>query len=94
MNLIIVGLNHRTAPVELREKLIFPTDAPDGTNVFSEPLKRLVTRYGINEAVILSTCNRVEVIGVAEDTTEGISMVSTKVVKISFPVYGIACNYG
>ncbi|VAV82817.1 Glutamyl-tRNA reductase [hydrothermal vent metagenome] len=71
MNLIIVGLNHRTAPVELREKLTFPTDAPDGTNVFSEPLKRLVTRYGINEAVILSTCNRVEIIGVAEDIIEG-----------------------
>jgi len=72
MNLIIVGLNHRTAPVELREKLTFPAEAPDGANVFSEPLKRLVTRYGINEAVILSTCNRVEIIGVVEDSAEGI----------------------
>ncbi len=71
MNLIIVGLNHRTAPVELREKLTFPAETPDGTNAICEPLKRLVSRYAINEAVILSTCNRVEVIGIAENIVEG-----------------------
>ena len=66
MNLIIVGLNHRTAPVDIREKLSFPVDS------IGEALKKLVTNYGINEAVILSTCNRVEVAGIAPAIEKGI----------------------
>ena len=56
MNLVIVGLNHKTSPVEIREKLSFPS----GT--IGEPLKKLVHGYGLAEGVILSTCNRVEVL--------------------------------
>ncbi|MBI5559695.1 MAG: glutamyl-tRNA reductase [Deltaproteobacteria bacterium] len=66
MNLVIVGLNHRTAPIEIREKLSFPPDT------LGEPLKRLTANYGINECVILSTCNRVEVIGVVHEIEKGV----------------------
>src|SRR3989304_8833516 len=66
MNLIIVGLNHRTAPVDIREKLSFPVDSIGGA------LKKLVTNYGINEGVILSTCNRVEVAGIAPSIEKGV----------------------
>src|SRR3972149_1174577 len=66
MNLIIVGLNHRTAPIDIREKLSFPVDS------LGEALKKLVTNYGINEGVILSTCNRVEVAGIAPTIEKGV----------------------
>jgi glutamyl-tRNA reductase len=52
--LVIVGVSHRTAPLEIREALAFPKDAlPDF-------LHRLRTQGGVEEAMILSTCNRVE----------------------------------
>ncbi len=55
MNLLIVGLSHHTAPVELLERLaVSGNDTPD-------LLARLVARPYVNEAVVLSTCNRVEV---------------------------------
>jgi glutamyl-tRNA reductase len=53
MKLLLVGCNYRTAPIELREKL-----ALDGPKR-SAALRELESRYGC-EAVILSTCNRVE----------------------------------
>jgi glutamyl-tRNA reductase len=53
MKLLLVGCNYRTAPIEMREKLAF-----DGPKL-PAALAELETRYG-SEAVILSTCNRVE----------------------------------
>ncbi|MCI0680824.1 MAG: glutamyl-tRNA reductase [Gemmataceae bacterium] len=53
MKLLLVGCNYKTAPIELREKLAF-----DGAKL-TAALRELETRYGC-EAVILSTCNRVE----------------------------------
>lgn len=56
MSIIIVGLNHKTAPVEIRERLAFNTE-----EAIKEGLRNLIQIEGINEAIILSTCNRVEV---------------------------------
>ncbi len=66
MNIVIVGLNHKTATVEIREKLHFPS------RTIGEPLRRLVGCEGINEGLILSTCNRVEVIAVTGDVEKGL----------------------
>jgi len=55
MKFIVVGLNHRTAPVEIREKLAIPETKLD------EALKTLVQSTGLQETVIISTCNRSEV---------------------------------
>lgn len=60
-NLLIVGLNHRTAPVEVRERLAFS----NGT--IETALRRLVDAETVHEGAILSTCNRVEVIACATD---------------------------
>ena len=65
MNLVIVGLNHKTSPIEIREKLSFPS----GT--IGEPLKKLVHGYGLAEGVILSTCNRVEVLAITGELEKG-----------------------
>jgi glutamyl-tRNA reductase len=55
MRLLITGLNHRSAPVEVRERLAF--DA----NSLGKALGDLSAREGVSEGLILSTCNRVEV---------------------------------
>jgi glutamyl-tRNA reductase len=54
-SIVIVGLNHRTAPVEVRERLAFPADS------IGRALRGLVELEDIVEGIILSTCNRVEV---------------------------------
>lgn len=54
MPLQIFGLNHNTAPVEIRERVIFSGDD------VSRALSQVVDLDGIDEAVLLSTCNRTE----------------------------------
>lgn len=56
MNLIVVGLNHKTAPVEIREKLAF-----NSKEAIKEALREIIKQKGISEAVVISTCNRVEI---------------------------------
>jgi len=54
MKIVVLGLNHKTAPVEIREKLAFdPTET-------TRALLELKKKYGQAEFVLLSTCNRVE----------------------------------
>ena len=61
MKLLITGVSHKTAPVEVRECLAFREETlPDA-------LADLKSREGVSEAVILSTCNRVEITLTTED---------------------------
>jgi glutamyl-tRNA reductase len=60
MNIVVIGVNHRTAPIELLERVsLSGADLPKAVTMVS-------TRTNINEAVVLSTCNRTEVYAVAE----------------------------
>jgi glutamyl-tRNA reductase len=61
MQLALVGLSHKTAPIEIRERLAFNSDA------LRTALTSLVGRGEISEALILSTCNRVEVVAESPD---------------------------
>jgi len=61
--IVVVGLNHETAPVAVREALAFPKEA------LPEALARVRGEAGLGEAVILSTCNRVEVYGRSADSS-------------------------
>jgi glutamyl-tRNA reductase len=54
VNLLVIGLNHRTAPLQVRERFAAPEPAP--------LLRKLVACDEIHEAVLVSTCNRVEVV--------------------------------
>lgn len=65
LHIIVSGLSHKTAPVEIREALSFPP------HKISEALNDLVSRSSINECVILSTCNRTEIYCVANDVEVG-----------------------
>ena len=60
MDLLVVGLNHHTAPVEIRERLAFADEE------LPAALETLMAEDGLREAMILSTCNRVEVWAAAE----------------------------
>lgn len=66
MTIHIVGLNHRTAPVEVRERLAFPAAQLSGA------IDQLLKGEGVNEGLILSTCNRVEVAVAAEGDAPGL----------------------
>lgn len=63
--ILVVGVNHRTAPVEVREQLAFSPKRLNGS------LHDLVALPSVDEGVILSTCNRVEVVAVARDGGAG-----------------------
>jgi len=61
MNLILIGMNHKTAPLEIRESLSLACG--DSIN----PLIEIMNIPQIKEAIYLSTCNRVEVLAHAVD---------------------------
>jgi glutamyl-tRNA reductase len=54
MKILVAGLNHKTAPIDIREKLAFDADKT------VRALRRLKNRFHEAEFVLLSTCNRVE----------------------------------
>ncbi len=64
MNLALLGINHRTAPVEVRERMHIPESR------LAQAVSDLIHREGIREGLILSTCNRVEVMTSAEDSVD------------------------
>ncbi|MDF1825087.1 MAG: glutamyl-tRNA reductase [Verrucomicrobiales bacterium] len=61
MSIFCLGVNHKTAPVEIRERLAF---AESSIPSHLEEIRGLVE---VNEAVVLSTCNRVEIYGASEE---------------------------
>ncbi len=61
MPIIVCGINHKTAPVALREQVTFPSEK------IALYLNDLLTQENIHEAILLSTCNRSELYCVAND---------------------------
>ncbi len=61
MSIILIGLSHKSAPVEIRERLAF------NESRIGEALSQLVDRTMVHESLIVSTCNRVEVIAASHD---------------------------
>src|SRR6185503_7912376 len=56
MSILLVGVNHKTAPVEIRERLAFSDEA------CTSGLRQLVDGDVVREGLIVSTCNRVEIL--------------------------------
>ena len=67
MKILLTGLNHKTAPIELRERLAI---APDR---LAEATRSLLAHPGVREGLILSTCNRVELLVSYEGSDPGLS---------------------
>lgn len=70
MNIAVVGLSHKTAPVEVREKLSIPTPQMEAA------VAQLMSYPHIEEVAILSTCNRLEIYIVSSETEHGVREVS------------------
>lgn len=69
MSYLLVGASHRSAPVDIREKLAF------GDEEIAPALNHLVDRSTIDEAIIVSTCNRVEIVASATGNGAALSRV-------------------
>jgi glutamyl-tRNA reductase len=61
MNIVLVGLSHKTAPLEMRERLAFNEER------LRDALGELVDREALEEGLIVSTCNRVELLASTPD---------------------------
>ncbi|MCF4966092.1 glutamyl-tRNA reductase [Nostoc sp. CMAA1605] len=70
MNIAVVGLSHKTAPVEIREKLSIPEPQTESA------IAHLISYPHIDEVSILSTCNRLEIYIVAAETEHGVREVT------------------
>lgn len=66
MDIFVLGLNHKTAPLELRERLAIPR------NKTPEFLKHMAERHISKERLMLSTCNRTEIYGAGPDPSSAI----------------------
>jgi glutamyl-tRNA reductase len=71
IEIFIVGLNHRSAPIELRESVAFERSQ------VTEALGRLRDVSTVRESVILSTCNRVEVVAAAPEAHRAMEAVKS-----------------
>jgi glutamyl-tRNA reductase len=60
MSIVVLGVNHRSAPLDVIEKVTISNDA------LANALQDLLSRDNIRETVVLSTCNRTEVYVLAE----------------------------
>ena len=67
MHIVIIGLSHKTAPVEIREKLAFAPTAME------RPLRQMLELATISEGLIVSTCNRVELCAVTKEPDAAIA---------------------
>ena len=64
MSLVLLGINHNTAPIEVRERLAIPSAR------LADATRSLLHQPGIREGLILSTCNRVELLTLQDDVAE------------------------
>ena len=71
MHIAVVGLSHRTAPVEVREKLSIAEQA------IEKSLKDLKSHEQILEVSILSTCNRLEIYSLVRNPEKGVEAINT-----------------
>lgn len=69
MSIIVVGLSHKSAPIEVREKLNFPE------NTLPDALRKLMSYEGVRESLIVSTCNRVEIYACVQDSVTGVDRI-------------------
>ena len=78
MPLVVIGVNHRTAPLEVLEAMTV------GDATLGKTLHALLTKEHVSEAVVLSTCNRTEVYAVAERFHGGYADVRAVLAELTF----------
>ncbi|MBW2656122.1 MAG: glutamyl-tRNA reductase [Deltaproteobacteria bacterium] len=76
-DIILIGINHKTAPVELRECIAFSEDES------ASALQTLSRKPHIKELLLFSTCNRVEVLVVTENKREAIDSTKDYIAEVN-----------
>jgi glutamyl-tRNA reductase len=71
LNLVLVGLNHRTAELEVRERAAFQAEG------LPDLLREISGRPGVREVMIISTCNRVELLSHVENSGDGLELLES-----------------
>lgn len=71
LDIILLGLNHKTAPIELRECIAFSKEETNAA------LKTFEKAPAINEVVLISTCNRVEILMATKDKSDAVRSAKT-----------------
>jgi glutamyl-tRNA reductase len=74
--IIVIGLNHSTAPVQVREMITFPGNEQGNIT------RLLLSNEGVGEAIIFSTCNRSEVLFVVDDVSNTLERVIADIARI------------
>jgi glutamyl-tRNA reductase len=67
MSLVLIGVNHKTAPIEVRERIAISRDD------LAETTRALASVPGVAECMIVSTCNRVEILAAVEPDAAGLA---------------------
>lgn len=86
-NIFVMGLNVRTAPVELREKFNIPEAQ------WPQAISELCALNHIEEAAVLSTCNRVEIYVLALSQIRGVKEVSEWMSKVCIAFLWCICYW-
>jgi glutamyl-tRNA reductase len=79
--IVVIGLSHKTAPIDVRERFA------SGSDVLPAILARLTARAELDEAMFLSTCNRVEVIGLpkllgaSDEANDSAAMAASRAIR-------------
>ena len=82
MNIAVVGLSHKTAAVEVREKLSIPEAK------MQESINHLLAYPHIEEVALISTCNRLEIYATVTETEQGVKEISQFLAEIAqIPLY-------
>jgi glutamyl-tRNA reductase len=81
--LVLLGINHNTAPIEVRERLAIPSAR------LADATRSLLHQPGIREGLILSTCNRVELLTLQDDNEVAQSQTKTDLLRFLHEYFAV-----
>jgi glutamyl-tRNA reductase len=81
--LVLLGINHNTAPIEVRERLAIPSTR------LADATRTLLHQPGIREGLILSTCNRVELLTLQDDSEAAQPQTKTDLLRFLYEYFAV-----
>ncbi|WP_353061967.1 glutamyl-tRNA reductase [Tunturibacter psychrotolerans] len=82
--LVLLGINHNTAPIEVRERLAIPAER------LADATRTLLHQPGIREGLILSTCNRVELLTLQDDAEAAPPQAKTDLLRFLHEYFAVS----
>jgi glutamyl-tRNA reductase len=82
--LVLLGINHNTAPIEVRERLAIPAER------LADATLTLLHQPGIREGLILSTCNRVELLTLQDEAEAALPQAKTDLLRFLHEYFAVS----